>query len=77
MEIEIARDLTEQYGVTEIDLIAWRAQQKADKWLWPAEVAQLTGLSEEDALSSMRKLTELRMLTNTFRKEETDFYTIE
>lgn len=77
MEIEIARDLTEQYGVTEIDLIAWRAQQKADKWLWLAEVAQLTGLSEEDALSSMRKLTELMMLTNTFRKEETDFYTIE
>lgn len=42
MEIEIARDLTEQYGVTETDLIAWKAQQRADKWLWPAEVAQLT-----------------------------------
>lgn len=29
------------------------------------------------SVSSMRKLTELMMLTNTFRKEETDFYTIE
>ena len=77
MEIEIARDLAEQYGVTETDLIAWKAQQRADKWLWPAEVAQLTGLSENNAKSAMRKLSELMMLTNTFRKEETDFFTIE
>lgn len=76
MEIEIARDLTEQYGVTETDIIAWKAQQRADKWLWPVEVAQLTGLSEDDAKSAMCKLTELMMLTNTFRKEETDFFTI-
>lgn len=77
MEIEIARDLTEQYGVTETDLIAWKAQQRADKWLWPAEVAQLTGLPEDEAKSAMRKLSELMMLTNTFRKQETDFFTIE
>lgn len=77
MKIEIARDLTEQYRVTETDLIAWRAQQKADKWLWPVEVAQLTGLSEDDAKSAMCKLSELMMLTKTFRKNETDFFTIE
>lgn len=77
MKIEIARDLTEQYRVTETDLIAWKAQQSADKWLWPVEVAQLTGLSEDDAKSEMCKLSELMMLTKTFRKNETDFFIIE
>ena len=77
MKIEIARDLAEQYRVAETDLIAWKAQQSADKWLWPVEVAQLTGLSEDDAKTAMRKLSELMMLTKTFRKHETDFFTIE
>lgn len=77
MRIEIARDLAEQYGVTDTDLIAWKVQQRADKLIWPMEVAQQTGLSEDDAKTAMRKLSELMMLTNTFRKDETDFFTIE
>lgn len=34
-------------------------------------------LPEDEAKSAMRKLSELMILTNTFRKEETDFFTIE
>ena len=67
MKIEIACDLIEKSGMTETDMLVLRTQREADKWLSPAEVAQLTGLPEEAALASTKKLTELMMLTKVFR----------
>ena len=53
--------------MTETDMLVLRTQREADKWLSPAEVAQLTGLSEDEAVTASKKLSELMMLTKTFR----------
>ena len=67
MDMYLSLDLRKQWNVTIDDFWVLEAQRNADHFLWPEELAPLAGVTVEQALSSSKKITEVMMLSKTFR----------
>jgi len=67
MEMYLSLDLMKQMGFTLEDFWVLEAQRNADQFLTPEELAPIAGVTEKQALSSVRKITEVMMFSKSFR----------
>ena len=67
MEMYLSLDLMKNMGFTLEDYWVLEAQRNADRFLTPEELAPIAGVTTKQAVRSVRRITEVMMLSNAFR----------